>query len=134
MGTDSLLRALLVALSLSGCRCSAETEHTTDTTTQTAAPSDLGPLRRPARTYWVVNDGGQCAVHWEANGKRSQGKHVRCPRELLDSERMRLAGRTCLRESQQPERNVPVRCVLELFYAVRDDAARAGEWHLPAAP
>ena len=49
-------------------------------------------------------------MYWERGEERSVLVRARCPRDLHPGERLRLAGRTCLREGGGPEREVPVRC------------------------
>ena len=127
-----MMRWLAVLLVLSGC--DADDPRTTDTHSVAPAPSSFDEIRRPARSYVVIHSGDGCSVHWLQDGRRSIGKTVPCPRELEAGERMRLAGRTCIRESERAERNVPIRCNKELFYAEKADKEGQGEWHLPVDP
>ncbi len=126
------MRWLVVLLLLSAC--DAEDPRTTHTHSADPAPSSFDAVRRPSRSYVVIHRGDGCSVHWLQDGQRSVGKAVPCPRELEAGERMRLAGRTCMRESERAERNVPIRCNKELFYAEKADQEGQGEWHLPVDP
>ncbi len=82
------------------------------------------------RSYFAANEHGSCVVYWVEHEQRSVGKEIPCPREIERDERLRLTGRTCIRESAQPERNLPVRCPKEVFYVERDDARTKGEFKL----
>ncbi len=96
-----------------------------------ATPTATASYTRRTRHYFVANDHDQCTVFWEEGMQTSQRKIVACPREIDAGERARLTGRTCIRESARKERNVPVRCPNEVFYAVRDDRGKKGEFRLP---
>lgn len=90
-------------------------------------------VKRPDRTYYAANDGGQCEVYWQHGDLRSVGATIRCPREIDPGEKLRLAGSGCIRESPRPERAVPIRCVKAMFYvrdADRSDGKEYPEFHL----
>ena len=92
----------------------------------------VGSAVRPERRYYVHNTNGNCVVYWIAPKARSIRRKVRCPREVLPSERLRLSGRVCFRESESVERRGPVRCPPSILRPERDDRADAGEYRLPA--
>jgi hypothetical protein len=81
----------------------------------------------------VSNSAEVCHVYWIDGGTRSVKKWLPCPRELNDGEKMRLTGKTCLRESDDRSRNVPVRCAKYLFRMQTHDAEGSGEYRLPPA-
>jgi hypothetical protein len=93
-------------------------------------PGPSTSARRPSRTYYLGNTADGCFVYWVDGKRSSTKKSVRCPRELEPGERMRLAGRTCMREGPSPERNLPVRCDKHILYVERDDRADAGAYRL----
>ncbi len=121
--------AVVVGVLLVGCEGDAPSLGPADSAepaADTAAPSDLGPPEpdggaptpRPAeRRYYLANAGGRCHTYAEQAGRRSPVRIARCPRDLFSGERIRLAGRTCLRESSQPGRNLPVHCPPDILAA-----------------
>ncbi len=86
------------------------------------ATGDLFAMRKPRRPeqrFFLARSGHRCWVYWQRADERSKPRLVRCPRDLLPGERIRLAGRTCLREGGDEARRVPVRCPGELLTAER---------------
>lgn len=84
-----------------------------------AAGADDDPLpapRRPSRRFVLAHGGDQCVVYWEDGDQRSKPEQVRCPREVLPGESIRLTGRVCLREGGGRSREVPVRCPDRLVF------------------
>jgi hypothetical protein len=47
-----------------------------------------------------------------------------CPGDLLPGERIRIAGKTCMRETSDPERREPVVCPDALTNLEKSDIAR----------
>ena len=129
----SLLFASCNALLVSSCN-DGGTDAPGKSAASSSAPMTLDhTARRPKKTFWVLNSADRCLVYWTEGERQSTSKPLRCPRALVPGEKLRLAGKTCMRHSSQPERNVPVRCPSELFYAERDERAGEGEWKLAPA-
>ena len=53
---------------------------------------------------------GRCEVYFADGDQLSPPTRFPCPLDLLQGERLRIAGKTCMRESADPERRVPVVC------------------------
>jgi hypothetical protein len=94
-----------------------------------AAP--LGPApRRPTRRYFLSRTRERCEVYSIDGDAISPPAPAICPPDLQAGERVRLSGKTCVRESPSiPARDVPVVCpdpLLELEAADRSarDAGR----------
>jgi hypothetical protein len=68
----------------------------------------------PTRAFVLERAGDRCQIFARTGEERALGEAAICPRDLGDGERIRLAGRTCFRESAEPTRAVPVRCPPEL--------------------
>lgn len=128
--TRSLAASVLgVALALVGC----EEERLPPPLPASAAPlspSVASSMRPRTRSYFAANEDQTCVVYWQEGEQRSVSKSIPCPRELEPGERMRLAGRTCMREAVAEERSVPVRCAKQVLYVERDDQLAKGEYKL----
>ena len=99
-----------------GCQCSdAHDEDSLPRPSQPASSITTADIKRPERNYFVINTSGRCYVYWASASTRSVGKGLSCPRDIESGEQVRLAGKTCIRESSKPERNIPVRCPKQLF-------------------
>ncbi len=79
-----------------------------------AAPGpgeDGGAPRRPGRRYYFARTSARCEVYVVEGETPSPPEEARCPADLAVGERIRLTGRTCIRESPaDPARQVPVLC------------------------
>jgi hypothetical protein len=98
-----------------------------------AIPSQFVGARRPSRSYFMANTSGRCIVYWVDGQQHSVSRSQPCPRELEPGERARLAGRVCIRESDDHSREGPMRCPQPLVNAAHDDRQDAGEDRLPPA-
>lgn len=71
--------------------------------------------RRPTRHYHLRRTDDGCELFWIDGDLVSASQEVVCPADLQVGERLRLTGRTCMRESAQtPARAVPVICPIPL--------------------
>lgn len=95
-----------------------------------SAASAFASARRPARTVYAESVGSRCDVYWLSGETESERKEIRCPRELKAGERLRLTGRTCHRESVDPQRRGPVRCSPYMLYVEDALHTREGEFYL----
>jgi hypothetical protein len=140
VGLSSLARLWLLGLACCAVQCSrgqdgsaGGSEQTSPATTSVRTSSPvvdgglgLRPGRRPDRSYVLVFGAKQCVVFWEAGDERSEPQVVRCPRELEQGERIHLRGRVCFREGTSRDRDVPVRCPVDLIDRERNDREDAG--------
>ncbi len=94
------------------------------------APSASSTLRPRIRTYYAINEEDVCVVYWQEPTRASIRKIIPCPREIDAGERLRLAGRTCMREAAESARNIPVRCPKQVLAAEYDDRNGQGEYLL----
>ncbi|AUX39486.1 hypothetical protein SOCE26_008780 [Sorangium cellulosum] len=111
-----LLPALLAGLG--ACRGDAGGEGagapSSDGGAALAAEGTPAP-RRPTRYYHLRRTDEGCETFWIDGDLVSASQTVLCPPDLLVGERLRLTGKTCIRESAQtPARAVPVICPLPL--------------------
>jgi len=74
------------------------------------APSAAASARRPTRRYFLGRTQNRCEVFWVEGDEVSTPQSTPCPPDLLPGERIRIAGKTCLREGSDPERREPVVC------------------------
>lgn len=71
--------------------------------------------RRPTRSYHLRRTDDGCEIFWIDGDLVSASQEIVCPPDLEVGERLRLTGKTCLRESANtPSRAVPVICPLPL--------------------
>lgn len=112
--------ALGLALVLAGCE-QERLPPPLPASAEPLSPSAISSTRPRTRDYYAANEHETCVVYWQEGDERSVPKSIPCPRELEPGERMRLAGRTCMREAVAEERSVPVRCPKQLLYVERDE-------------
>jgi len=98
-----------------------------------ASPAPIATAQRPTRTYYMAHTAGRCTVYWVDGQAHSVSRPEPCPRELEPGERVRLAGRVCMRESDNPAREGPMRCPQPLVESAVDDRRDAGEMRLAPA-
>jgi hypothetical protein len=107
------LLALLVASGLAGCREAPTMSR------GSAAPddsADFPPIASalPQAVFVLERAGESCVLYRVEGDTRGLGDAATCPRGLEDGERIRWSGRSCMRESGDPRRTVPVRCPVDL--------------------
>ena len=89
-----------------------------DSPTLTAAPGAAIPpeptampsARRPARRYYLTRTPARCEITRVDEAGTSTPVPTPCPGDLQLGERLRIAGKTCTRESADLERVEPVVC------------------------
>ncbi|WP_437725398.1 hypothetical protein [Sorangium sp. So ce861] len=80
--------------------------------------------RRPTRQYHLRRTDDGCELFWIDGDLVSASRTIVCPPDLEVGERVRLTGKTCMRESAQtPGRAVPVVCPLPLMELEKEDRA-----------
>jgi hypothetical protein len=84
------------------------------------APAVLPSARRPTRKFYFARTTERCEVYWHDGEEISSAEPHPCVRELEPGERIRLVGKTCIRESTVTARQVPVLCPDPLTAAERD--------------
>src|SRR5262245_44261166 len=72
------------------------------------APDAAASARRPSRHYYLGRTQDRCEVFSVDGDQVSPSTETPCPPELLPGERIRLAGKTCIREGSDPDRREPV--------------------------
>jgi hypothetical protein len=82
--------------------------------------------RRPTRRCYLAHVEARCEVYAVDPDGGTRPAVTPCPVDLKVGERIRIAGKTCLREGPEPERVEPVVCPDPLTnLEKRDDAERA---------
>ena len=98
-------------LALIGLGCPASEPHPAEVEPPEAAGRPLPHPRRPSTQWLMVRTGPRCEVR-----RVDAGEHVTkvdddaCPLHLEVGERIRLAGKTCMREGGAADRELPVVC------------------------
>jgi hypothetical protein len=104
------MASMLVALALlGGCK---ERSAAPAPAASVAAldPDPVASARRPTRRYYLARTAGGCEIYYLDTGGASPPRSTPCPLELQVGERIRVAGKTCVRESNDPERVEPTVC------------------------
>jgi hypothetical protein len=101
-------RAAALLLVLAACNAGPAPSPAPSASARTAAPA--ASARRPARRWFVGRTASRCEVYRIDEEGIGKGREVPCPQDLEIGERIRLAGKTCLRESSVRDRVEPVVC------------------------
>lgn len=108
-GARGAIGLLFGALALGGVAC-REPEPSARGGGESEPLTDLAATaRRPARSYVLARSAEGCELYWLEGSATSRRTPTPCPAELVDGERIRLAGDACLREGITP-RARPVVC------------------------
>jgi hypothetical protein len=111
LGAALALALAAPALVLSGCqRGSGDAGLDAATPPEASPPEPSIAARRPTRRYFFAHVEGRCEVYFADGDVLSSPRSAPCPLDLFQGERIRLAGKTCMRESSDAERRVPVVC------------------------
>ena len=84
----------------------------------------VAPPRRPTRHYFFARTESRCEVYSVDGEQTTASESFPCPADLLPGERMRISGKTCMRESSDLERREPVVCPDALTNLEKADIAR----------
>jgi hypothetical protein len=108
----------LLSLLVSACHDRGGTPPTpSDAPSLASAPSAVTSARRPARRYYLGRTQARCEIFWVEGDQISSPTPTPCPPDLVSGERIRLAGKACLREGSDPDRHQPVVCPERLMLA-----------------
>ncbi len=101
------IATLALAAASSGCGAKKSTD------VGAAASASAAPAvsaRRPTRRYYLGRTADRCEVYSMDGGDITEPQKTPCPQDLEPGERFRITGRTCIRETTDPAREVPVVC------------------------
>ena len=104
------LLASLALLALTDCRDRAAPAPVDVASASAPEPASMPSARRPARRYYLERTAARCEIYRIDDDGMSPPTPTPCPGELLVGERLRIAGKTCTRESGDAERILPVVC------------------------
>lgn len=126
-----LLGAVIAGALVAGC------EGPTEVTTVAATPGSASPSasasasseprpppRRPTRRYYFARTANRCEVYSIDGEKVSAPESFPCVADLNPGESLRIAGKTCIRESPDPDRREPAVCPDPLTNFEKRDIAR----------
>jgi hypothetical protein len=102
-------RAAVAALALAAEACRAEPAPSEAREAATGEPAPASSARRPTRRFALSRHDDRCEIAWEDEGARSPALETPCPQDLEPGERIRLTGRTCVREGERRP-SAPVVC------------------------
>jgi hypothetical protein len=123
-GRSLLLVALAGCLALTGCK----DKHPTAAAVEGSVAPDPEPVasaRRPSRRYYLARTATRCEIYFADPGRVSSPEPTPCPLILQIGERIRVAGKTCVREGGAPDRVEPVVCPDPLTnFEIKDRAAQ----------
>jgi hypothetical protein len=118
--------------------CDGSTEVTTvaatpgsaaPTASASASSEPRPPPRRPTRRYYFARTANRCEVYSIDGEQVTAPESFPCVADLNPGESLRIAGKTCVRESPDPDRREPVVCPDPLTNFEKRDIARE---HPPA--
>ena len=98
----------LVAVALAGCKGRDAAPLETPSASPLAEP--VVSARRPVRRYYLARQPTHCEIYFSDPDRDSPVQAVPCPLYLEIGERIRIAGKTCVREGGAPDRVMPVVC------------------------
>lgn len=120
---------LLVAMAAAALGCApdpAPAPMPSSSAAPAASAAAADPPRRPTKRWLMARTPARCEVYSVEGEALSPAEAAPCPRYLEVGERIRLAGKTCMREgSADPARLVPVVCPDPLTAAEEADRERA---------
>ena len=127
-----LLGAVIPGVIAAGCE--AQTAITTvdgppPPPSASAASAPRPPPRRPTRRYYFARTANRCEVYSIDGEQVTAPESFPCVADLNPGESLRIAGKTCMRESPDPDRREPVVCPDPLTNFEKRDIARE---HPPA--
>jgi hypothetical protein len=86
-------------------------------------PTPAPSARRPVRRYYLARTATRCEIYFADPGSVSLPQPTPCPLILQVGERIRVAGKTCVREGGDPDRIEPVVCPDPLTNFEKQDRA-----------
>ena len=107
------LAVLALALGLLGACSEPKPAEQLPVPASASAEPPFDPIasaRRPPRRYFLGNTGSRCEIYFVDPGSLSPPVVTPCPQDLLPGERIRIAGKTCTRDTEDFERRLPVVC------------------------
>jgi hypothetical protein len=100
---------VVAALGLAGCR--GQNDPPSPVTGAPAPePSSIPSARRPTRRYYLERTAARCEIYSEDPDGGSPRVQTPCPSDLQVGEKIRIAGKTCMRDTGDPARVLPVVC------------------------
>jgi len=90
--------------------------------------------RRPTVRFYMERTSDRCSIYALDGVVKSAVKDDACPEDLLLGERIRVAGMTCTREGESPDRSLPVVCPAALIRFERAARLAASSASLSATP
>ncbi len=120
-----LATSLALALALASCRDGGPPAPPPATTTSPTTALDAPPAaRRPTRRFYLARTAARCEIYFADPGSVSAPMPTPCPGELQVGERIRVAGKTCVREGGERDRVEPVVCPDALTNFEKRDRSR----------
>lgn len=115
------------ALASSACATKKSSSAGGDTTASAAPPPPAAAsARRPKKKWYLANTSERCTIYSVEGDVTFPSITTPCPPDLTSGERIRIAGKTCIRESDDPSRVLPVVCPDPLTNAEKKDLAAEG--------
>jgi hypothetical protein len=105
--------AALAALATATAAACSKRAAPKPTASTAIAPVDVEPAtsaRRPARRYYMTHTPDGCEIYFVDPTALSPPLEAPCPASINVGERIRIAGKTCIREGDDPARVEPVVC------------------------
>lgn len=118
--------ALVALLALAGCEKKGAAASGPGEIAS-VAPEPAISARRPTKRYYLVRIDQRCEIYARDGDAMTTPITTPCPPDLAPDERIRIAGKTCTRESADKSREQPVVCPDPLTNEEKKDLAREGK-------
>jgi len=119
-----IVAAGLAGLALAGCKDRRPPSPTpVPSGSATLAPDPVASARRPVRRYYLAHTAKRCEIYAVDPDRVSPSVATPCPIDLEIGERIRITGKTCIREGGGADRVEPVVCPDPLTYFEKKDRA-----------
>jgi hypothetical protein len=122
-----LVGATLLGMIAAGCDAQTSVTTVAGPAASASASSSVAPpapLRRPTRRYFFARTQNRCEVYSVDGEQVTAPESFPCVGDLNPGESIRIAGKTCTRESPDPDRREPVVCPDPLTNLEKRDLAR----------
>lgn len=97
-------------MSALGCGGERAPSPVATSTAPAVTAAEIASARRPMRRYYLSRTASRCEIYRVDESVISPSIATPCPLDLQIGESIRIAGKTCLRESQVADRVEPVVC------------------------
>jgi len=123
-GIRALVGAAILGAIAAGCDAQTSVTTVAGPPPSASASAPRPPPRRPTRHYFFARIANRCEVYSVDGEQVTPPESFPCVADLNPGESIRIAGKTCTRESPDADRREPVVCPDPLTNLEKRDLAR----------